>query len=79
MPKKMGLKIKLKFDHFFVSSWLTCFLFLFSFVFTLNFNKHGCSEGEEEESILLLGLHVCLYMLVKHVADIQTFQTHFMS
>ena len=45
--------------------------FSYLLVFTLNFNKHGCNGGEEEKTYLLLGLYMFLYMLVKHVMDIQ--------
>lgn len=30
--------------------------FLFSFAFTLNFSKHSCNEGEEEETRFALSM-----------------------
>jgi uncharacterized membrane protein YozB (DUF420 family) len=41
----------------------TSFIFLFLFVFTLNFKKHNCNGGEEEDAYFALRIiHVSIYI-----------------
>ena len=52
------------FDQLFVSFFCFHFLILlFSLVFTLNFSKHGCSEGKDKKIGLVLRIiHVFVYV-----------------
>ena len=69
--KNQKIKIKTNFDHSlgFIKLVLTSLLVLL--VFTLNFSKHGCNGGEEDETSFALRITHVLYMLVKHVVDFQ--------
>ena len=72
MPQKGIFEKKSKLIIHLSSFGFTSLHFLISFNFTLNFNKHGCNEGEEETHFAIRFM-MFLSMLVKHVMDNQTF------
>lgn len=73
MPKKGNFET-FKFDHSLVFSWLHYSSLFLSSCFRLCspwISPSMVAMEESRRSILLLGLYVFLYMLVKHVVDIQ--------
>ena len=50
----------------------TSLIFLFLLIFTLEFSRHGCIGGEEEDTYFALRIIHVFVQCVKHVVDIQT-------
>jgi hypothetical protein len=63
MPKKdsFGRRKKSNLTILLSSFVFASFIYSFSLVYTLNFNKHGCKGGEEEETYIALRI-ICIFV-----------------